>query len=112
MWKKAALIALALLGLTFLAVEVFAPRYVTSPREARERVLRQDLFTMRQILSQYDLDHHKHPQSLEDLVAAGYFKHVPTDPVTRRNDTWVLEWSDDPKTPGITGIRSGSDPSK
>jgi len=112
MRMKAALIALALVGLTWLGVEMFVPSYVTSPREARERILRQDLFTMNQILSQYTLDNHKHPQSLDDLVAAGYLKQMPTDPMTGRNDTWVLEWSDDPKTPGIIGIRSAPVPSK
>ena len=112
MWKKGALIALALVGLAWLGVEVLVPSYVTSPRENRERILRQDLFAMNQILSQYTLDNHKHPQSLDDLVAAGYLKQMPTDPTTGRNDTWVLEWSDDPKTPGIIGIRSVSGPSK
>ena len=112
MWRKAAPIALSLVGLAWLGAEMFIPRYVTSPREARERVLQQDLFTMRQILSQYTLDNHKRPQSLDDLVAAGYLKQVPVDPITGRNDTWVLEWSRDPKTPGIIDIRGASDPSK
>jgi general secretion pathway protein G len=111
-WKKSPLIALALVGLAWLGVEMFVPREVTSPRENREGILRQDLFTMNQILSQYTLDNHKHPQSLDDLVAAGYLKRMPTDPTTGRSDTWVLEWSDDPKMPGIIGIRSASGPSK
>jgi general secretion pathway protein G len=67
---------------------------------------------MRQILDQYTLDHHKHPRSLDDLVAGGYLKQVPSDPMTGRRETWVVEWSDDPKMPGITGIRSASSPSK
>jgi general secretion pathway protein G len=67
---------------------------------------------MNQILNQYTLDNHKHPLSLDDLVAAGYLKQMPTDPMAERNDTWVLEWSDDPKTPGIVGIRSASVPLK
>jgi general secretion pathway protein G len=112
MWKKAALIALALVRLAWLAAEMFDPSYVTSPREAREHILRQDLFIMNQVLSRYTLDNHKRPQSLDDFVTAGYFKRMPADPMTGRNDTWVLEWSDDPKTPGIAGIRSASGPSK
>jgi|SRR5215470_3016863 len=112
MWKKAALIALAVVGLAWLGIEMFLPSYVTSPQETRERVLRQDLFQMNQILSQYTLDNQKHPQSLDDLVAAGYLKQIPTDPLTGRKDTWVLEWSVDPKTPGIMGIRGASGPSK
>lgn len=62
---------------------------------------------MRQLLNQYTLDHHRHPQSLDDLVTAGYLRKIPVDPMTRRSNTWVLEWSDDPKTPGIIGIHGG-----
>ena len=107
MRKKAALIALALVGFAWPAVKIFVPSCVTSRQEARERVLRQDLFTMNQILSKYALDNHKHPQSLDALVASGYLKQMPTDPMTGRSDTWVLEWSGAPKTPGIIGIHSG-----
>jgi len=28
--------------------------------------------------------------------------------MTKRNDTWLLEWSNDPAMPGIINIRSGS----
>ena len=108
MWKKAPLIILSLVRLAWLAAEMFVPSYVTSGRKSRDLVLQQDLFTMRAMVGQYTLDKHKRPQSLDDLVAAGYLKHLPTDPTTGRNDTWVLEWSDDPKTPGIVGILSGS----
>jgi general secretion pathway protein G len=62
--------------------------------------------TMRSIFSQYTLDHEKRPQSLDELVSAGYIKKIPPDPMSGRTDTWVLEWSDDPKTPGMVGIRS------
>ena len=107
MWKKAALVIVALVGLAWLAARIFAPGCVISTRETRERILQQDLFIVRQIISQYTLDNHKRPQSLDDLVGARYLKQMPTDPTTGRNDTWVLEWSDDPETPGIIGIHSG-----
>jgi general secretion pathway protein G len=74
----------------------------------RELTLRQDLYAMRAILDQYSDDKHNRPQSIEELVATGYLKQVPTDPITGRRDSWVLEWSNDPKTPGIVNIRSGS----
>jgi general secretion pathway protein G len=63
---------------------------------------------MRAILNQYTLDLRKRPQSLNDLVETGCLRQIPADPMTKRNDTWVLEWSDDPKMPGIVNIRSGS----
>ena len=95
---------LSLVGFVLLAAALFFPCYVTSPRETHARILQQDLFIMREIISQYTLEHHRCPQSLDDLVAAGYLKQMPVDPMTGRSDTWVLEWSDDPNTPGIIGI--------
>ncbi len=106
MMKKAALVALALIALALLAAEVVVPRYVTSPRQARERVNRQDLLTMRAVIAQYTLDKQKRPHTLDDLVVAAYMKNVPIDPTTRRKDTWIVECSKDPASPGIVGIDS------
>ncbi len=75
---------------------------------AREAALRQDLFTMRTLIAQYVADLHRRPQSLSDLVVAGYLKKIPIDPITGRSDTWVLVLSKDQKTPGIENMRSGS----
>jgi general secretion pathway protein G len=97
--------ALALVG---TLVWLFVPGYVTTPRQAREMQLQHNLITMRAIISQYTLDLQRRPQSLNDFVTAGYIRQMPIDPMTRRNDTWVLEWSNDPKMPGIINIRSGS----
>jgi general secretion pathway protein G len=67
---------------------------------------------MRSIIGQYTLDHHRRPQSLDDLVTSGYLKEVAPDPMSGRKDTWVLEWSDDPKSPGIIGTHSSRKTSK
>ena len=107
MRKTATITVIALVALAWFAVKTFVPSYVTSPRESRERVLQQDLFTMRQILDQYALDNHRHPQSLGDPVTAGCLRHIPVDLMTGRSDTWVLEWSDNAKMPGIVGIHGG-----
>jgi general secretion pathway protein G len=85
----------------------FVPSYVTSPRETRERVLLQDLFTMRAIISQYTLDKQKRLHSLDDLVAAGYLKEVPVDPLTGRKDTWVVKCSGNGSEAGFVDIDSG-----
>jgi general secretion pathway protein G len=71
--------------------------------------LQQDLYTLRTLLNQYFVDTHKRPHSLDELVTAGYLKQIPTDPMTGRNDSWNVEWSNDPKIPGITNVRSSSD---
>ena len=97
----------ALAGIGWL-IWVFAFQEVCSIKRMRELTLQQDLFVMRSIVSQYTLDKHQRPQSLDDLFRAGYLKAMPIDPMTGRSDTWVIEWSDDPGDPGIEDIHSGS----
>ncbi len=62
---------------------------------------------MRAIIAQYTLDMRNAPLSLDDLVASGYIKEVPTDPMTQRKDTWVVVCSGDRSQPGIVDIESG-----
>ena len=108
MLKKTALIALGLTALVLIAAQLLLPSYVTSPRRARELTIQQDLLIMRSLIGQYTLDKQKRPHSLDDLVVAGYLKDVPIDPTTKRKDTWILECSKDPKTPGIIAIGATS----
>jgi general secretion pathway protein G len=104
MLKKTALIALGLTALVLVAAKLLLPYYVASLRQARQRAIQQDLFAMRSLIGQYTLDKQKRPHSLDDLVVAGYLKDVPIDPTTERKDTWILECSNDPETPGIIAI--------
>ena len=87
--------------------------YQQSIWRAREAVLREDLFTLRSSIDQYTLDKKKAPQSLQDLVSAGYIKSIPKDPVTNSTETWVTEQEDslmaiDQTAPGIADVHSGS----
>jgi general secretion pathway protein G len=79
-----------------------------SMEEARDASLLQNLFTLRYVVELYTVDQHKRPQSLVELVTSGYLKEVPADPMTRRRDSWAVEWSGDPKTPGIVNVHSPS----
>jgi general secretion pathway protein G len=108
MLKKTALVTLCFVALVLLVAKLLLPSYVTSPRQARERILQQDLLTMRAVIGQYTLDREKRPHSLDDLVVAGYLRDVPTDPTTGRKDTWIVECSKDLKAPGIVGIDASS----
>jgi len=107
MLKKAALAIAGVIALTLIVAELRVPREA-SPQEERERVLRQDLTIMRQVLDQYLVDLHRRPSSLDDLVLAGYLRQIPIDPMTGRRDTWVGEMSKDPKMAGLVDIHSGS----
>ena len=99
------LVAAVSLGAASLACSAC---YTTSIEWARENSLRQSLFTLRKVIDEYTVDQHKRPQSLDELVAAGYLKGVPVDPLTGRSDTWVVARSKDLKAPGIVNVRSAS----
>ena len=93
------------ISIILILVSVALPAYNQSIWRARESVLKQNLFTMRSVISQYTLDKQKAPQSLDDLVSAGYLKQIPTDPMTGRNDTWTAEEESDNHVPRPAGTR-------
>lgn len=89
------------------------PSYLASMKAAKEAVLKQDLHVMRNAIDSYTMDKEKAPQSLDDLVQAGYLKSIPTDPMTNSNDSWVTSTDDtlesvDQSEPGINDVHSGS----
>jgi general secretion pathway protein G len=65
-----------------ILLSIALPIYTQTVVRAHEAVLRNDLFEMRKLISQYTLDKQKGPQSLDDLVQAGYLKELPKDPMT------------------------------
>lgn len=79
--------------------------------KAKETLLKDDLNTMRKLLDQYEADREKLPQSLEDLVTAGYMREVPIDPITGQAD-WVTETGEDLTSreggQGIVNVRSNA----
>ena len=65
-----------------------APSYQASVIKAREAALRQDLFTLRDVLDQHRADQGKYPSSLQALVGAGYLRAIPKDPFTNSETSW------------------------
>jgi general secretion pathway protein G len=89
------------------------PNEKKSNKEFREDILKQDLKELRGAIDRYTHDKHAAPQSLEDLVTAGYLRELPVDPITRSKDTWqpVMDEtlsSIDQTEPGINDVRSGA----
>ena len=58
------------ISILLILYSIATPIYKTSILRARETVLKDDLFQLRSLISQYTLDKQKAPQSLEDLIAA------------------------------------------
>jgi general secretion pathway protein G len=72
--------------------------------KARETILKTNLQTMRKLIDQYTADKEKLPQSLDDLVAGGYMRDVPIDPITGQKD-WVVDMGEDTVSrDGGTGV--------
>jgi general secretion pathway protein G len=97
------------------------PNLKNTPTRANEAVLRTNLHTMRDVLDQYYGDKGYYPASLEELVSAGYLRIIPLDPITKSNESWVVEYEElDPERPpaeteqseegpGIIDVHSGSE---
>jgi len=95
-----------------ILLSIALPIYNQALVKARESVLRNDLFEMRKLISQYTLDKQKAPQSLEDLVSGGYIKAIPKDPITNEAN-WEPHQEDillsvDQQDPGIDDVHSAS----
>ncbi len=104
---------MVVLSIMLILVSIAVPIYSQSILRAKEAVLRQDLFTMRSTIDQYTMDKGKAPQSLDDLVQAGYLKEIPKDPFTNSRDTWQVQQEDvllsvDQNEPGIDDVHSGA----
>ena len=95
-----------------ILMSIALPIYTTSLLKSREAVLRQDLFTLRSLISQYTLDKQKAPQSLEDLIQGGYLKIIPRDPMTNEPNWEVVQeeilLTVDQQDPGISDVHSAS----
>ncbi len=87
------------------------PQYQRTILVTREAVLRDDLHTLRKLIDQYATDKQKLPQSLEDLVAEGYMRELPKDPMTGNAD-WAVTTGEDPNSSkgeqGVTDVHSSS----
>ena len=80
---------------------------------AKETVLKDNLRDLRRIIDQYTADKKKAPQSLQDLVDAGYFRQIPIDPITNSNSSWetvtdTAVAAPDQTDSGITDVHSGA----
>ena len=98
--------------ITLLAGMAMA-NYKNAVQVAREAVLKEDLFRMRDAIDQYYADKTKYPASLDALVSDGYMRKIPEDPFTRSSTTWeIVNAEPDPANPqadlGVYDVKSGA----
>jgi general secretion pathway protein G len=101
--------------ITLIAIlaTISIPVYRAAVLNAKETVLKDNLRELRRVIDQYTADKKKAPQSLQDLVDAGYFRQLPIDPITNSNSTWetatdTAVTSPDQTESGIVDVHSGS----
>lgn len=70
-----------------ILVSIALPNYRNSVLSAREAVLRENLYRLRDLIDQYQSDKGKYPETLEALVADGYVRKIPPDPIA--GEPWV-----------------------
>ena len=100
------------ISVMMILMAVAVPLYRQHVVQAREAVLKQNLFQLDSLINQYKLDKGESPQSLDDLVTAGYLSRLPVDPMTGKAD-WTTDPdepqdSPDPQQPGIKAAHSTS----
>jgi general secretion pathway protein G len=101
------------LTLIAVLVSIAIPMYRQLILRSRESTLKVNLHSLREVIDQYTADKKKAPQTLQDLVEAGYFRELPLDPMTNQRDTWTADFDTsvsvaDQTETGITNVHSGS----
>lgn len=106
------MIVLTIIG---ILASIAAPSYREHTIRARETVLMEDLYQMRQAIDAYFADKMKYPESLEDMVVNKYLRAIPRDPITNSTSSWQtippepLPDSGDLAAGGVFDVHSGSD---
>jgi general secretion pathway protein G len=95
-----------------ILLSIAIPSYQRSVLHAKETVLLENLFTLRQTIEQFTLDKQRSPNSLDDLRAEGYLRSIPRD-ITGSADTWQVDYCDllispEQASAGICDVHSGS----
>ncbi|MDO9236951.1 MAG: prepilin-type N-terminal cleavage/methylation domain-containing protein [Aquabacterium sp.] len=100
-----------LVVLTIMAtlLSIVAPRYFESVGRAKEATLKSDLRMLRECIDKYKADTGKYPEALSKLVEARYIHAIPVDPMTDRDDTWLIVPNPDGSTLGVYDIHSAAE---
>lgn len=92
-----------------ILLSVAVPTYQRSVQQARETVLKENLWQMRRAIEQFAGDKGKLPQNVDELVEAKYLRERPIDPVIEK-DEWEEIQGEDPNSvdgeQGMVNVKS------
>jgi len=102
------LIVVALIG---ILTTLIVPQFRKTPQKAKEAVLKEDLYVLRDVIDQYFADKGKYPDSLQALVDDGYLRKIPRDPITESAESWQIETvpaEEGEESGGVYDVHSGA----
>jgi general secretion pathway protein G len=99
-----------LVAMTIIALllSIVVPRYFGGVSRAEEAALRENLYVMRDAIDKHFADTGRYPTSLEELATKNYIRAVPSDPLTRSAETWVLIPPANIQLGSVFDVRSGA----
>lgn len=100
---------MAVMAIIALLVSLVAPKYFSTVSRAEETALRNSLAQMRDAIDKFYGDRDRYPDDLAELVGARYLRAIPTDPLTRRSDSWVTVAPQGGQPGKVFDVRSGFD---
>lgn len=101
----------AVLAIIAILVTIAMPSYHQAVIRAKESVLKENLYWMRDAIDQYYVDNNKYPESLDELVEKKYLREIPEDPITEEKNWRIIyeeydEFEDPEFEPGVWDVRS------
>jgi general secretion pathway protein G len=105
---------LVVISIIIILASVGLAQYKNSLVHAKEAVLKDDLFKMREAIDQYYADKGRYPSTLDALVGDGYVRRLPEDPITNSSSSWQTVPSEPDSTnptaqAGVSDVKSGAD---
>jgi len=103
------MIVLSIMGILITIAE---PSFKQSLIRAREAVMKEDLFQIRDAIDQYYADNNKYPDALTDLInqqdhTRSYLRGIPKDPFTGAPD-WITVSPEGGEETGVFDVHSAS----
>ncbi|MDQ1813302.1 prepilin-type N-terminal cleavage/methylation domain-containing protein [Massilia sp. CCM 9210] len=99
---------LVTMAIVAMILTLAVPRYFASVDRAREDVLREDLYLLRDAIDKFYADKNHYPSKLDELVTEKYLRAIPVDPYTKSARSWVPVAPEETSTGMIADVRSGA----
>lgn len=79
---------LVVMSIVALLLTLVTPNYFARLEQAKETTLKHDLASMRDAIDKFHGDRDRYPATLDELVALGYLRTLPPDPITGETHAW------------------------